>query len=416
MDRILRAVTTKMARTTAIYYVSNFGLNILRYFFHLILMRFLAPSAYGEFLSYLSLMYLLGIPMGTIGTVATKTVSGFYGKKDTYSINAFFYYIIRLTLPISIFLALILIIFAPYLATIFKASQIAFVVLGISVLISLFTTVISSYIIGAQKFIFQTVLGFLGMILTLLLAVIFIKFGYGATGAVVAQLLAGILVAGISFIKIRQLIIPAVKKVKKFSLDIKSLTGYSLFYSIGTLSLVSTDILTVRLLLSPTDSGLYSALSILGRMILFGLTPLIGLVLPIATHRHTQFGNAKSVFIKLGAVMTVFGLIGAGLFSIFPTIFLRYLSGTAYISASPLLPYFAFSMFFFALSQFIISFLIAVGRPKATLLLIAASIAQPLAFVLVGYSISHIVMVNFFLHTTLLASLIFTYFHLAYYD
>ena len=416
MDRILRAVSTKTARTTAIYYVSSFGLNILRYFFHLILMKFLAPSAYGEFLSYLSLQYLLGIPMGTIATLSVKTISEFYGKNDRYSLNAFFYYIIRLTLPISTILALALVLLAPFLASIFKASPVAFVVLGISVLISLFSTVIYSYILGFQKFIFQTVLGFIGMAVSLFLAVILIKFGYGATGAVIAQLLAGILVTLISFLKIRPSIIPAVTKVKKFTLDIKSLTGYSLFYSIGTLSLVSTDILTVRFLLSPTDSGLYSALSILGRMILFGLTPLIGIVLPIATHRHASSGSAKSVFLKIGAVLTLLGLIGSGLFSFFPTLFIRYLSGSSYISAAPLLPFFAFSMFFFALSQFIVSYLMATGRPKATILLIVASVAQPVLFAMVGFSISHVVMVNFFLHATLLISLIITYFRLSYPD
>jgi len=416
MERILKAVTTKTARTTAIFYVSSFALNILRYFFHLILMRFLAPSAYGEFLSYLSLQYLLGIPMGTIAILSVKTISEFYGKNDQYSLNAFFYYIIRLTLPISTFLALALVVFAPFLANIFKASPVAFVVLGLSVLISLFSTVISSYISGFQKFIFQTVLGFFGVAISLLLAIIFIKFGFGATGAVIAQLLAGVLVALISFFKIKSAIIPAVTKVKKFTLDITSLTGYSLFYSIVTLSLVSTDILTVRFLLSPTDSGLYSALSILGRMILFGLTPLIGIVLPIATHRKAAFGSARSVFLKVGAVLTILGLIGAGLFSFFPTLFIQYLSGSSYILAAPLLPFFAFSMFFFALSQFIVSYLMATGRPKATILLIAASVAQPILFFMVGFSISHVVMVNFFLHATLLITLIFAYLRLSHPD
>jgi len=411
MDRLLRAVSTKTAKTTAIYYVSNFGLNVLRYFFHLILMKFFAPNIYGEFLSYLSLQYLLGIPLGTIGTIVTKTVSDYHGKKDDHSINAFFYYILRITIPLAATIGAVLILFASSLAGLFKASPAAFIVLGISMVVSLFSTVVASYVSAFQKFIFQTVVGFIGLISSLVLAIVFIRLGFGATGAVIAQMLSSVLVVLITLLNIKPFIFPVFTKIKKLSLDLKSLTGYSLFYTIGTLSLVSTDILTVRFLLSPTESGLYSALSIMGRMILFGLTPIIGLVLPIASHRHFSQGSAKTVFFKLGAVITLFGLIGSLLFSLAPTFFIKTLSGSAYIPAAPFLPLFAFSMFFFALSQFIVTYLLAVGRPKATLLLIIASLSQPLSFFLFGVSLSHIIVVNFAIHSILLLSLIFTYLH-----
>lgn len=416
MERIIRAVSTKTAKHTAIFYVSSFGLNILRYFFHLILMKFLAPSAYGEFLSYLSLQYLLGIPMGTIGTMTVKAASEFYGKKDYQSLRSFFYYIIKLVAPISTVLALLLVVFAPVSASLFKASPIAFVVLGFSVIISPLSTVINSYISSFQQFIFQAFTGFLGVVLSLLLAIIFINLGWGATGAVMAQLLSGIFVLIVIFIRISPRILPISLKIKKFSLDLKSLTGYSLFFTVGCLSLVSTDVICARLLLSPTDSGLYSALSILGRMILFGLTPLTGIVLPIASHRQAATGSARTVFLKLGLVLILLGSIGSGLFSLFPSLFLRYLSGSLYISAAPLLPYFALSMFFFALSQFIVSYLLAIGKPKATLILLLAAIVQPLAFFSVGISLGHVVMVNFFIHATLLVTLIFTYVHLTHKD
>ena len=93
MKRIFRAISTPTARSTAFFYFGSFGLNVFRYFFHLILLRFLAPAEYGEFLSYLSLTYLLGIPTGTIATVITKYVAEFKGKGDKTSINLFFHYL-----------------------------------------------------------------------------------------------------------------------------------------------------------------------------------------------------------------------------------------------------------------------------------------------------------------------------------
>jgi len=413
MDRVWRTITTKTARTSAIFYFSNFGISVLRYFFHLILMRFLAPESYGEFLSYLSLQYLLLIPMSTIGTVVTKAVAQFRGKQDSQAINAFFHQLLRLTIPISLMSSVVLIILSQPLAYLFKANTAAFIVLGISIVFSLLSTVAGSYISAFQQFIFQSIASYLGVALSLGLAVLFINLGFGATGAVIAQLLSTLIITIIQLLKISPFIFPAVSRVKQFTLDLKGLTGFSLFYTIGALSLVSTDILTVRFLLSPIESGLYSALSILGRMIVFGLAPFISLVLPIATHRQAAFGSARSVFYKLGAVMVVFGLIGAGLFSAFPSFFVRNLSGASYLPAAPFLPLFAFSMLFFALSQYIAAYLLAVGRPQATMFLIIASVAQPLAFLLFDTSLSRIVNINFILHSSLLISLIAYYLRVA---
>lgn len=409
MDRFRKALTTKNARTTAVYYFGNFASSVFRYFFHLVLLRLLTPAQYGEFLSYLSLTYLLGIPTNTVGALVTKTSADLFGKNNRRSLNAFFYYILKMIIPIGIALAVFLAIFATPLAVIFKAHSMAFIILSVIVLISPLTVVINSYISGLQKFIFQTVSGIFGIVILIALSIVLIHLGFGATGAVMAQLLSGILVVVISFYYIRKYLLPAVTNIKNFDINIKKYTGYSLFLSIGMLSLISTDVLTVRLLLSPVDSGLYSALSILGRMILFGLTPLVAIVLPMASHRYAASGNTRSMFIKLGSIMLLFGFFGASLFSFFPVFFIRLLSGPAYLAAAPLLPYFAFSMMFFALSQFIASFLLGTGRPRATILMVIASILQPICFYLFGVTLTHVVITNFFLHLSLLISLLVFY-------
>lgn len=408
MRRIIKAISTPTARSTAVYYVGSFAQNVLRYFFHLILLRLLTPPEYGEFLSYLSLTYLLGIPMGTIAGVVTKFVAEFKGKGDTTSVNLFFYYLLRKISPITFLLGFLLIIFANPLAQIFKAHSIAFIVLGVSMLITLFQTVVSSYLIAFQKFIFQTIIGFVSVIATILLSILFIKLGFSATGAVLAQLVAGIFVTILTFWQIKDNVIPKVKVKSPPYFSLSGFTGYSFIYALGTMSLISTDILIVRALFDPHTSGLYSALSILGRMILFGLTPLIGIVLPIAAHRHSATGSAKSVLIKLGSVISLFGLIGASIFTLMPSLVIRILSGSEYLSAAPLLSIFSFSMVFFALSQFLISYFMATGRSYVNLFLLLATFAQPIAIYIFRYSISAVVWSEFFVYFILFISLLIT--------
>jgi len=366
----------------------------------------LVPGQYGEFLSYLSLTNLLAIPTGTIANVVTKFVSDYKGKGDTTSINQFFYYLLKLISPIVLILGTLLIVLSNPLAGVFKANSIAFIVLGISVYISLFQTIINSYIIAFQKFVFQTIIGFVGTLSTIVLAIIFIKLGLGATGAILGQILAGALTSIILFLSIRQSIYPKIKWNKKNKFNLKGFTGYSFIYALGAASLISTDVLMVRAFFDSHTSGLYSALSILGRMILFGLTPLSALVLPIAAHRHAQKSSTISIFVKLGSVILFFGTIGAGVFSLFPGLIIKLLSGSAYLEAAPLLSYFAFSMAFLAFSLFIISYLMGTNRPQANLFLLIATLAQPAMILFLRNSLSNIVQGNFILQLILFLSLV----------
>lgn len=405
MKRIAQTFKSKTARAAVFFYVGNFFQSILRYFFHIILLRLLTPPEYGEFLSYLSFLYLLSIPTGTITAVVTKFVAEFNGKGDDVSTNLFFYYLLKKISPITYFLGFLLIILANPLAFIFKAHSVAFIVLGISMLITLYQAVISSYLIAFQKFVFQTITSLVSVLLTIILAIIFIRLGLGATGAVLAQLVAGAILTVVIFFKIKDSIYPKLvtKTTPKFSLS--GFTGYSFIYALGTMSLISIDILMVRALFDTQTSGLYSALSILGRMILFGLTPIISLVLPIATHRFSATGSAQTIFYKLGIVIVPLGFIGAGIFSIFPSLVIKILSGQEYLPAAPLLPVFSFSMVWFAFSQFLLSYLMATGRSKANILLLIATIFQPIVIYFSRVSIATVIWSEFFLFFALFVSL-----------
>lgn len=404
--RLLKAISTPTAKSSAIFYFGNFINSIFRYLFHLVLLRFLVPAEYGEFLSYLSLIYLLNIPMGTIATVITKYVSEFKGKDDDTSINLFFHFIIRKFTPVSLVIGALLVLLSGPLANLFKASSTAFIILGISVLISLYQSVLNSYVIAFQKFVFQTLVGLLGVLITIIFSVVLIKAGFGATGAVVGQILGGIIPSLIIFLNLKPSIYPALATKKPVTFSLGSFMGYSFLFALGTMSLISTDVLMVRILFDTHTSGIYSSLSILGRMILFGLLPLVSLVLPIASHRHAATGSAKSILIKLGSVIVVFGVIGAGIFTLFPSLIIRVLSGAAYLEAATYLPVFAFTMVLFVLSQFLLSYLMAIGKPKANLLLLITTLLQPILIIISGSSLSGVVMANFGLHLVLFSLLI----------
>lgn len=406
MKKIINSLLTPTGKKSLFYYVGNFILNIGRYLFHLILLRYLNPSSYGEFLSYLSLTYILSIPMSTVSNIIVKYISGFQGKNDKSSTNHFFYYILGKIMPITCLIGILVISFSTPLSNIFKANPKAFVVLGISVFINLFQTIFTSYLIALQKFISQTIYGFISILLSILISIIFIKLGFGATGAVIGQLLAAIIIILLVFIEIKKFIYPSVKGKEKFNVNIKKYTGFSFLYSIGVLSMISVDILVVRYLFDPFTSGLYSSLSILGRMIYYGLSPIAALALPLVSHKYTSGGNAKQIFYKLGGVMLLFGIIGAGIFSLFPGLIIQTLSGKEYLAAAPYLSVFSVTMVLLALNQFVITYLMATDRASVNHGFIVFAIIQPLAIYLFKSSLNYVIWSNLAVQVLLLLYII----------
>lgn len=399
MDRIIKTLTTPTAKSSAIYYFGSFALGIGRYFFHLVLLRLLLPSEYGEFLAYLSLLYLLGIPNSTINNIVVKFVAEFRGKKDNVSTNRLFYYLIKKLSPLTLVLACILIIFNEQLAQVFKAHPTAFIILGISVMLGLFSSVVRSYLSALHRFTAQTMLGAADVTLTIILAVIFIKLRLSATGAVLAQLLAGTFSLLIMFFLIKDLIYPPAKKKVQFKL--RGFAGFSLVYAIGSLSLISTDILLVRYFFNEHLSGIYSSLSVIGRSIYFALGPLISLVLPIAAHRHAATNSAKSVFMKLGAVMVIFGSGAVAIFTFFPKLIIKFVSGVSYLEAANYLPLFGLTMLLFSLNIFIVTYFMAIGKPKPNYYLLAAALFQPVFIFIFHRSLNQVVYLNLILETAL---------------
>lgn len=405
MQRFLKSFLTPTAKSTAFYYLGNFAVSGGRYFFHILLLRLLLPAEYGEYLAYLSLLYILGIPNSTVGSVVTKFVSDFRGKNDHRSINEFFYYLIGKLTPLSMFLGIILIIFAAQLSVALKAHPTAFIILGASLFISIISTVVRGYLLAFQHLTAQIVIGFIEIISTLGLAYVFISLGLSATGAVLAQIVAGIISVIISFQVIKKKVLPPILKSKR-SFSLRSFTGYSLIYAIGSVSLLSTDVLLARYFLTEHLSGIYSSLAVIGRTIYFGLGPLIVLVLPVASHRYSFSGSSKSVFVKLGGVIFLLGLLATGIFSAFPNFIISKISGANYLEAARYLPIFAFSMLLFSINLFLINYFMAIGKQKVNLSLLAAAIAQPILITSFHQNLDQIVWSNLLVELLLLVILL----------
>ncbi len=394
-------------KSSLIFYSGNFFLSIFRYLFHILLLRLLTPSQYGEFLTFLSLIYLLSIPTNTIATVTTKSISSFLGKKDYGSINAFFYYIIQKTLRPLLVISFTVILFSVPLSRLFTASHIAFIVLGISSLTSPLQTIVSSYLLGLHLLLKHSIFGIITALSTILLSFLLIYLGFGSLGAVVGQVAGGLVATTIALLWIRANIFPKKQSTTKFNLNLKSLTNFAFLNSSATLSFMSVDILLARIILDTHQSGIYSSLSVIGRTIIFGLSPLSTLVLTYASKKHASGANLRSMFQKLGLVAIILGLSGITIFNIFPHQITRILGGVNFQETGKYLGVFSISMVLFSWNQFLLAFFNGIGREKYNLYYTFFALLQPFIILFAAKDISALVLISLGLQLSLFICLLF---------
>lgn len=400
------AVITEALKSSLIFYSGNFSLSIFRYLFHIILLRLLSPSEYGEFLAFLSLIYLLSVPTNTIATITTKSVSNFLGKKDFKSINSFFYFIIHKTFYPLLVLSSFVVVFSSPLATLFNANNIAFVILGVSSLTSSLQTIVSGYLLGMHLLFKHSLFGLITVVSTLIISFILIYLGLGSLGAVIGQVTGGLVATLIALIWLKSFVFPKQIAKTKFNLNLKSLTNFSLLNSVSTVSFISIDILLARIILDAHQSGIYSSLSVIGRTIIFGLAPLSTLVLTYSAKKHAAGTRLLPMFKKLSLVIVLLGLAGASIFNLFPHQIARILGGANFQETGKYLGLFSVSMVLFSWNQFLLSFFNGIGREKNNIVFVSFALLQPIIILLFAKDIQTMCLISLGLQSGLFVSLI----------
>src|SRR3989338_988720 len=128
-------------------------LNLLNYIFHIYAGRTLGPSEYGVFFSFLSMLYIVGVPSSTIQMSLTNFIARFSATKDTGKIK--FLLVVafkKLTLYALIGIGLILLL-QKFIAGFLKIEQTSlFFIFALSILGAFLLPVSRAGLQGLQKF------------------------------------------------------------------------------------------------------------------------------------------------------------------------------------------------------------------------------------------------------------------------
>ena len=165
----------------------------------------------------------------------------------------------------------------------------------------------------------------------------------------------------------------------------------------------------VKHFFDPHQAGIYSSLSVLGKVIFFASNAVGFVVFPMIAERREL--KKKIVGLTIVALSFVGGVSGVLtiLYFLFPSFVVRILFGNAFDEAIPYLGFFGIFLSFFSLSSILSNIYLAIGNTKFSLFMVLASVAQILGIFLYHETLLQVILINSVVSGVLFVSLLLYY-------
>ena len=183
------------------------------------------------------------------------------------------------------------------------------------------------------------------------LGVVLVLAGYGVAGALGGAIVGTFFAMVVAMIAIRDYLRKPQEHIgRQDSLAIRNYVPTALIGVVCSAILVNVDIFFAAQYLSHTDASIYSAASVLGKVIWFLPSAISIVVFPKLSEAHTkQLGTVPLMRRALFWTVGLTGLVALA-YVLFPGAILQILYGGVYVDAAPALAILGVAMAFFGLS------------------------------------------------------------------
>lgn len=389
-------------------------MSAINYIFNIVVARLLGPIDFGEYMALASIMYLVLIPVGSLVPFAMKYVVPFTTNNDLDSLKQFDYLVSRKLLQIGMIIALGFLVASPLLSSFLHLSDI----MPIVILSFMFTLI---FVLNFKRGILRgmhkngtfvlTQITEVAIKFTLAMFVIWLGWRVtGVMGAIVLSVLFG-------YLLVMATIPYKLKKADNKPLDItmtKDIKQYASVVVIALLALTlfhTSDVIAVKHLFPSEIAGMYSALSILGKMIYFAAMAVIGAMFPLIVSQNVKKQSHIKEFKQAFLLVSLVCLGGIIVFHVFAGWIVTLFFGAEYIEIIPLVGAYSIFISIVVFNSLFIHYFLSIGYKRFLPYVCGAALLQ-IAMLVVSHEnllviIRNLILINFLL---LLVTLVNYYF------
>ncbi len=372
-------------------------INVGNYLYHLLMGRMLGVALYGALESMISALYILSVPTLTMTLVIVKFVSSHKGRGEHVLINNLYSYVLNKLLIYGSIVLVILTIASPFIQSFLHLpSLILALILSLSFFVNLFYFLNKSILQGVSSFFKLSVLSILESFIKVFFAIFLVYLGFkveGAYGAVVVSIAVALIV---SFFYIKNIVkLGFTRRVNYIhSRDLLKFSFPTFVTSLALTSMFTTDVILARHFFPGVESGYYSALSVLGKIIYFAASPIVLVLFPMVSEHHARGENYKR-FLLLGTILTlIISSLITVLYFLKPEFMVLLLFGQKYLAITGSLGIFAVFIALLSLSGLFANFYLSIHKTSPSYIVAFAASLQIVLIILFHKNLYEIIFIS----------------------
>lgn len=386
---------------------SSFLAFILNIFFA----RQLSYEDYGILASLLSLVILLTIPSQSLTAIIVRYSTIFFARGEKERAGAFYVNIFKKLIIFSLVLNLFFLFSYPVISNFLKIKDpYLFFLSGIAIASFYFAILNIAFLQSLLKFKLIGLIYSIAGIGKLLSGMVLVLLGFKVFGALLATLIFSIIDFVFSLFPLKSIIYKAGKNV---NLGTKEFGAYSIPTAVALISLssfISSDVLLVKHFFSPTDAGLYSGVSLIGKVIFYFTGPVPIAMFPLIVKKHASKEKFQGVFYLSLIIVLTSSLLITAFYFLFPEFTIKlFLGREGYLSLSQYLGLFGIFLSIYSLDNVFVNFFLSIKKVRSSFIVLFFAILQVILIYRFHDNFYQIIVVSIVTSLLLLASLILYY-------
>lgn len=318
--------------------------SVFNYLFQIVMGRLLGPGQYGLLNALLSLMMVLGVPIGTLLMVVSRKAAGYKAKGDYGAAKALFEQVNKKVLAaggigLAVFLAC-----SPLIRDYLNApALIPVALLGFAAFASLPGPVNTAMLQGLQDYKWLGISMALAGPARVAFSALPVSAGFGVSGAVAGLIAAGVFGWVITYFPLRGRLAAAAESPAGEHLPFSRVMPVfvaNLAFAVMT----QADMLLVNRYFQGHEAGVYASAAILGRAVMYIPGSIVLAMFPMVSETKALNKSGGRLLFKALLATSVFSGGGALLFYFSPGWTMGTFFGAGYLEAAPLLKYFGLAM------------------------------------------------------------------------
>ena len=336
--------------------------------------RMLEPASYGALAAVISLIGLLGLLSSSVGLVVTKIVAG---AKDENEISARISVLNKHVWFFGLIFFLPLLAISGLIAEFMKIERILLILGLVVFLLSFPVNLARSTLQGLLRFKSMVISQSLENIIRLCGAIVLVLAGFSIMGGILGMLFGVLFGWFAAWLYVKKFFQFSTEKNLdiKFASTLKSSIPFFVV-SISMTSFYSSDLILVKHFFSSFDAGIYAAMSFLGRIIFFAVSPITAVIFPIAARNSSEGKNSSDILLCSLFAGAGISIVITGLYWLMPEVVVNMLYGDKYSSAGDILVLFGVFMTFVTLSFLLLNYELARGRHHSIFISALAAVCQ----------------------------------------